>query len=170
MSRHCHHICQWVWREVLIRSHKPNRGRRKCRCVMHSDSITWVHRYHCSPDKPAWRHTQALVSVPMELHHESDLLLTSIDIPQQLLQCSACGREFSQSSSFSIHAGSCRPSKKRMITALGSAKESYLRKKARFNPPSVEQAPHQPHDNADYIPAAIIDEIEVRIIITGLLI
>lgn len=49
------------------------------------------------------------------------------------LQCTACGRNFRQSNAYSTHVLSCRPQKRRMASALESAKETYKRKKARIN-------------------------------------
>lgn len=123
---------------------------------------------HRNPDKP-WRHIQA----PTLMEHFQPDLLPAVDAPC-ILRCSACGREFLQSSSFSIHVGSCRSSKKRMSTALEFAKESYLRKKARLNRgPVIElEAPQQPPIDVPQAPVQVsgallgadIAEIEVSIL------
>lgn len=59
----------------------------------------------------------------------------------RVLQCPACGRNFTQSNAYSTHVRSCRPQKKRVASALDLAKERYKRKKARLDEPPVAQPP-----------------------------
>lgn len=63
-----------------------------------------------------------------ELHLEFQ---TDTDRTFNGLQCAACGRNFRQSNAYTTHVSSCRPQKRRMASALESAKETYRRKKAR---------------------------------------
>lgn len=72
-------------------------------------------------------------------HADADFETSQDSSPS--LQCSACGRKFSQSNTYSTHMRSCRPQKKRMAGALDLAKENYRRKKARFNEPLAPQLP-----------------------------
>lgn len=59
--------------------------------------------------------------------------------PSEVLQCLACGRNFTQSNTYTTHVRSCRPQRKRMASALEAAKETYKRKKFRttLNPPTL---------------------------------
>lgn len=57
------------------------------------------------------------------------------------LQCLACGRTFAKSNAYSTHVRSCQPQRKRVASALDSAKEFFKRKKARFNKPPAPQSP-----------------------------
>lgn len=59
-------------------------------------------------------------------------LATDESFDAQILLCEACGRGFAQMNAYSNHTGSCRQQKKRMASALGSAKEKYRNKKARL--------------------------------------
>lgn len=62
-----------------------------------------------------------------------DFYAIAIPDASQRLRCVACGREFAQSNAYSNHVSSCRSKKKRMASALDQAKETYRKKKARFN-------------------------------------
>ncbi|KAF9473559.1 hypothetical protein BDN70DRAFT_761574, partial [Pholiota conissans] len=54
-----------------------------------------------------------------------------------------CGRNFAQLNAYSNHVNSCRPQKKRMASALETAKETYrLRKKARLHTTAAASEPH----------------------------
>ncbi len=55
------------------------------------------------------------------------------------LFCEACGRYFTQINAYSNHVGSCRPQKKRMASALETAKEKYRSKKSRLDVASITQ-------------------------------
>ncbi|KJA13591.1 hypothetical protein HYPSUDRAFT_151446 [Hypholoma sublateritium FD-334 SS-4] len=59
-------------------------------------------------------------------------LATDESFDAQILLCEACGRGFAHMNAYSNHTGSCRQQKKRMASALGSAKEKYRNKKARL--------------------------------------
>ncbi|KJA18101.1 hypothetical protein HYPSUDRAFT_122231, partial [Hypholoma sublateritium FD-334 SS-4] len=67
------------------------------------------------------------------------------NINAEVLLCEACGRNFAQMNAYSNHIGSCRRQKKRMASALGSAKEKYRNKKARLETSTqthlIESAP-----------------------------
>ena len=79
------------------------------------------------------------------------------DTPRSLrpnLQCPACGRNFVQSNAYSTHARSCRPQKKRVASALDSAKEKYERKKARLmEPPAAQIIPPESNQVKAMVPA-----------------
>lgn len=75
-----------------------------------------------------------------------DFYAVAFSDASQSLQCLACHREFGQSNAYSTHVGSCRPQKKRMASALDLAKETYRRKKARFNDNLVQAQAVEPVD------------------------
>lgn len=60
----------------------------------------------------------------------------------RILLCEACGRGFAHMNAYSNHIGSCRKQKKRVLSALGAAKEKYRNKKARLEP-SMQLCPHE---------------------------
>lgn len=60
----------------------------------------------------------------------------------------ACGRTFVQVNAYTTHAGSCRPQKKRMASALEAAKERYATKKARLNPVPMQLPPNKADQQA----------------------
>lgn len=61
--------------------------------------------------------------------------------PSSSLQCSACGRNFTQTNAYSTHTRSCQSQKKRLASALDLAKEKYRRKKVRLNESPALQQP-----------------------------
>lgn len=68
-----------------------------------------------------------------------DLAMIDVACDAPVLLCEACGREFAHMNAFSNHVGNCRHRKKRMASALETAKEKYRNKKRRLDTASTIQ-------------------------------
>lgn len=66
-----------------------------------------------------------------------DDAMTDVACIAAVLLCEACGRTFVQMNAYSNHVGSCAHRKKRMASALETAKEKYRNKKSRLEMPST---------------------------------
>ena len=89
------------------------------------------------------------------------MLNTMDDLDANLLLCKACGRDFAHLNAYSNHFNSCRQGKRKIASALESAKENHRIKRSRLQTAS-SSAPYSGKITSEGGVAAGVRRIEAK--------